>query len=138
QVLRVWDVPTGQELLSLPHGSSLPRTAFSPCGRLFAFALAGEDIRVVDLVTGQQVQAFEELPRPVGALVFSPDGTRLAWTGQLDTIKVGDLTTGRVLLTLRAHPDTIEALVFSPDGERLFCGSSRGTIRVWELETGED
>jgi WD40 repeat protein len=36
RTLKLWDVLTGQELLSLRHTSTVPSVAFSPDGRLLA------------------------------------------------------------------------------------------------------
>src|SRR5262249_40486545 len=102
--VRIWDVATGQEILTLPIFDTsvkvvrldLPRDpapgylkiAFSPDGKLLATAHVSEGnrllgygvtVRVWDALTGAEVRTHAAQAGPKGFnVVFNPDGTALA------------------------------------------------------------
>ena len=76
--LRLWEVATAAEVLALPANGANLRVAFSPDGRLLAFAGHEQEIIVLwDLRQGQEHQRFKGFDSGVAGLTFSPDGTRL-------------------------------------------------------------
>src|SRR5260370_36033696 len=86
--VRLWDILTGKEVLSLPgQRHAVAAVAFSPCGRLVATAGGAlrhpypvEDspkIRIWDVRTGRQVAEFQGHDSHVTSLAFSPDGETL-------------------------------------------------------------
>jgi hypothetical protein len=76
--LRLWEVATGREVLTVPTKDSLVDSmAFSGDGRLLASGCA-EAIRVWDVATGEEVLRLRGHRARVHALCFAPDGRTLA------------------------------------------------------------
>jgi YD repeat-containing protein len=155
--LRVWELPTGREHISVPAGGEKdydPGTRFGADSRWLAFrarqADGSERVTVWDLAAGR-----ERLVVPAaraGALVPSPDGSLLAfetWEPRpmqppLGRIRVWDLATGAERPPLDAGPEPLRSLAFSPDGRLLATGQRQRyqwdgahEVVVWDLATGE-
>src|SRR5260370_13837760 len=74
--LRLWEVATATEVLSLPIAGQY-RAAFSPNDRLLAMTAPPQDILIYDLAAGRELRRFKDFDAEVTSLAFSPDGRRL-------------------------------------------------------------
>ena len=96
-IVKLWDVATGQELLTLKgHTSYVNSVVFSPDGTRLASAgdadppqgrrrqALGSSVKVWDVVTGQETLTFKAHAGRIRSICFSPDGTRLASAGDAD------------------------------------------------------
>jgi WD40 repeat protein/serine/threonine protein kinase len=145
--IKVWDVQTGQETLSL-NGltDGVSSVAFSPDGKRLVSGSWDETVKVWDAQTGQQTLIFLEHTGAVLSVAFSPDGKRVVsgsggWghgrplPGE---VKVWNAQTGKETLTLKGHTGSVNSVAFSPDGKRLVSGSGDGTLKVWDAQTGQE
>jgi WD40 repeat protein/serine/threonine protein kinase len=132
--VKVWDVQTGRELLTLQVSAGLTGSvAFSPDGKRLASGSGGTSPQAANSVTVWDAETGQELFTRKGSFLsvaFSPDGKRLA-NGE----KVWDAQTGQELLSLKGAGAGVS---FSPDGKRLATGSWGGTLRIWDLQTGQE
>jgi WD40 repeat protein/serine/threonine protein kinase len=134
---KVWDVQTGQELLSLRGHTDIVRSlAFSPDGNRLASASGDKTVKVWDAQTSQELFSLKGHTATVRSVVFSPDGSRLASASDDQTVKVWDAKTGRQLLSLEGHTSQFSSVAFSPDGKRLAGASGDKTVRIWDAQTG--
>jgi WD40 repeat protein len=133
--LYVWDIETGERLLTLNGHACTPQGTFSPDGRFIASAcVADRIIRLWDTTSGKLLQQLKGHTDPIWMVTFSPDGERLVSTSRDRTVRVWDVATGQELLVLRGHSKLVQSAKFSPDGRRLVTESWDGTVRVWEAE----
>jgi WD40 repeat protein len=141
--LKVWDMRTEQELLSLqrkdPRSHQRQRiqcVAFSPDFKFLAGG--GPGLQLWDVTTGAEVRTL-----PIGevsGLAFSPDGERvITITVGGSEVKISQVTTGRVLVTLQTKPAT-RAVAFSTDGATVAIageGAESKTVQLWDAHRGK-
>jgi WD40 repeat protein len=162
-VVRVYDVRTGQELCALPGvalggwfgalaqpGRLIAALAFSPDGGRVATTGMDQVVRVYDTRTGRELYALPHQRRPISRsqnpLVFSPDGTRLATRDADGTALVYDVRNGKQAYVLKEPPrpgavgpsPLASAVLFNPDGTRLATTGADGVVRLYDAPTGQE
>ncbi|NEQ21583.1 MAG: hypothetical protein F6K28_20675, partial [Microcoleus sp. SIO2G3] len=112
--------------------------AFSPDGKLLATGDVVGQVRLWQVVDGQQVLTFQGHTNWVSSIAFSPDGQLLAVSGSSEsTVKLWEVNTGQCVRILPGHTDWVSSVVFSQDGQRLASSGDDSTVRLWEVSTGQ-
>src|SRR5207302_671822 len=102
--------------------------AFSPDGR--RALLAGDGIRLWDLVDRRLIRHWRGHCDEVRAVTFSPDG-RYAISGSTDqTVRVWDVETGMQLRYFQGHTEAVACVAVSTDNRTILSGGMDGTVRV--------
>jgi WD40 repeat protein len=131
RAVKVWDVTTGRELLTLPRARNLGAgLAFSPDGRLLASADFG-GLRVWDATPGREVLRLSQMGNLAAAI--SPDGRLLASDSSGSGVTIIDVSSGQELFTLGQGATIFQvtsAVAFSPNSRRI-------AQAVWNLSFGE-
>ena len=120
--VRLWDLATSRQLLSLPDGLGDSSLLFSPDGSLLVGANSDTVIRVWHTGSGKQVAVIDEIPVTMFALIFSPDGRYLGAAGADRTIHVFETGGWKKAAALTGQPEMITALALSPQGRVLVAG----------------
>ena len=110
---------------------------FSPDGKLLATSDVVGQVRIWQVVDGQQLLTFQGHTNWVSSIAFSPNGQLLAASGSSDpTVKLWEINSGQCLRTLQGHSNWVTWVAFSPDGQLLASSSDDQTVRLWEVSTG--
>jgi len=135
----IWDVDTGQSLMTLRGHNSYVRSAvFSPDGSLIVSTGDDRTSKIWDAEEGSLLTILSGHTDTIVEAAFSPDGRRLVTASWDGVAKVWDVETGQELFALAGHSDSIWSVAFSPDGNRILTASSDGTARVWNASHGGD
>ncbi len=140
-VLRLWDVDTGEEKGQLGKGTHSWHLTYSPDGgRLASVQIYTDGIRIWEAKTGAVNIDLKHGPGTrVGQSVacFSPDGKLLASGGWDAVVWLWDTHSGKPIRPLRGHQEAIRTVVFSPEGTTLLSGGDDDTLRLWDVATGK-
>ena len=136
--LKVWDVASGQELLTLAvDASAILSVVFSADGALLATGSMDGRISLWNADNGQKVRTLEGHSSQVTCVMFGPDSEELASASEDGTMKLWTVATGLELMKFTTERNPVNSLSFSPDGKRLASAHHFGGIRVRELAKAE-
>jgi WD40 repeat protein len=136
--IRLWDISSKTELLSLPVGSEpenqLYSLVFSPQGSTLASGWLRKKIIVWHLDSPEKPRTLAGHFSPVFALAFSADGKTLISGGTDRTVQRWDLSApDNKPEPLSGYAQEIHSLAVSRKNE-VFAGTGKGTIAVWDLK----
>jgi WD40 repeat protein len=133
--VKIWDVSTGREVLTLPVDQGLLgyTVSFSPDGKRLAVGFRSAPPSVWDVATGQKLFDMYGHTGSVRHIAYSPDGTRIATASTDGTTRLWDAATGAEQFSLAGQTSVVTGLAFSPDGTRLATTSRDGITRVYAL-----
>jgi WD40 repeat protein len=144
----VWEIETGEQVLSLKGETGCRQILFSPDGNQL-YGACGLGVQVWDFPSGDKLFNFDT-DYPNEAIALSPDATIMATAdanvtgGQQgeasNQIQLWSLNEeGATLLnTLSGHNNDIAQLAFNHNGKKLISSSYDGAIKVWNWQTGKE
>ncbi len=132
--IKVWDVETGKEIMTLKHSGLTGPLAFSPDGALIASGGTDGMIKLWDAETGAEVMTLRGHHLWILSLKFSPDGKRLVSTGRDRIVKLWDISTGTEVMS---RPQFRGSATFSPNGKTIAI-AGEGGITLLESEVPAD
>jgi WD40 repeat protein/serine/threonine protein kinase len=142
RTIKVWDLSSGNELLTLTNQFSSVRTvAWSPDSRRLARVTAyGKKVVVCDITIGKDTVEFDP-PDPVRMIAWSPDGKSLATIKDVSPINnkgptsiIWDAQTGKAAdfpEESKEQPAWYWSVIWAPKGNELAFPHGTG-VRVWK------
>ncbi|KAF9118289.1 WD_REPEATS_REGION domain-containing protein, partial [Mortierella sp. 14UC] len=124
------------ELPDIETGNYVTACAYSPDGRMLAFAAQWEDLCLYDTSTWTMTRQF---PGSGGVkdIAFSPDSLRILSGGYGDSVRTWDCTSGEELVFMHGHTSQVTSVGFSPCGKQIASAGYDNTVRLWDSQTGE-
>jgi len=134
--VKIWDVASAAEVMTLQSDSGVSATAFSADGKRVVTGNLDGTLTIWDATNETRLMTLAGHGRPVFSASFSPDDKRVV-SGCMDgTIKTWDVSKGVEMLTLSGHQRPVWSVAFSPDGKRIVSGGLDGKVIVWNAATG--
>lgn len=141
-ILRVWLLMTEELILELKdHRGWVTDLAFSSGGRFLA-ALAGQEIHIYDITTGEKHRKLVEEVQSLRSLAWFPDESRLV-VGGIDydqssncRAQVWEVESGQKAFSLDGHRGFVSVAV-SPKGDLIATGDEDGKVRLWDAQSGQ-
>ena len=138
--VRMWDLPTQVEVLSLGTTGKLPTTmTFSPDGKMLAWGTHGlpglteGEVHLLDVSSGQLSAMVPSVPTYLSFLAFSPDGTKLlASCHNLGFSVIWTLPGGKESRRL----DDLTCALFSPDSKLVAGIDRKGGLALCNTASG--
>ncbi|NEP89439.1 MAG: PQQ-binding-like beta-propeller repeat protein [Okeania sp. SIO2C2] len=134
--VKLWDIPTGEMLVSFLHSGVVTAVGFTADGRAVIGCSADRGMKSWDIYTGQLLHRMNGT-QPIA---FGAGGLRMAASGGPRFIRLWNVEQGQLLRNL-SIPNTnnnrgIEAIAFSEDGQTIaHAMKGESKILVWDVET---
>jgi WD40 repeat protein len=160
KMIKVWDVKTGDELLTIDWNSELYGNSswkhshplmlvFSPDGKYIATSEgcepyeSGAYIRLWDASSGRQVKKYNHgyhFPNALVAVDISSDGKYVLGGGYGGIIKVWEIESGKEQKAITAHTGVngVTSAKFSPDSKYILSGGGDNIVKLWDVSTGKE
>lgn len=139
--LKVWDVESGAELLTLSGYFNAELCSFSPDGtRVLSAAGTSRHpkLRIWDAMCGEVLASMEGHETGITACAFSPDGSKVVSASEDKTVRLWDAADGTALFTMSGHRGVVSSCSFSPDGSQIVSSSDDGTLKLWHTHSGQE
>ncbi|MEO1670661.1 MAG: hypothetical protein AAFR77_07715, partial [Cyanobacteria bacterium J06631_2] len=146
QAIKIRDVVTGEEVLSLDDPGGCRQILFNPSGDII-YGACETGVTAWSFPGGKKLFSFD-LEYPVEAIALSSDGAVMATVDanviagsqgeKSNQIQLWQLDSGKpkLLNTLDGHDNEIVRLQFATDGKRLVSSSYDGKINIWNWQQG--
>ena len=116
---------------------SILSVTLSPNGKLLAMGDSKGEIRLYQVVDGQEMLTCRGHTNWVLSVTFSPDSKFLASGSGDFSVKLWEIQSGRCCHTFKEHTNWVRSVVFSPDGKLLASSSEDSLIRLWDVQSGK-
>lgn len=137
-MIRVWDVASGKNDMTLNQRGFPSSLAFSPDGN----SLAVDGWSTWDLKTNRERRIFDHLPEHFATMAFAPDGRLLIATRSVEpenyTFSTWDTATGKRDVTFTGHTKTVTHVAFNRAGKTVASVGLDHTARLWEAASGKE
>ncbi|MFZ5501163.1 MAG: WD40 repeat domain-containing protein, partial [Candidatus Micrarchaeota archaeon] len=140
EIVKAWDIPTRNELMTLTGGSDqFMSVTFDHSGRMVASA-GGPTVKVWDTrnIGGRRIMetGYDGLSLNSLFVCLSRDGKRMAFNNAGYAIRVCNIDTLTILCTIEEQGNYPRPPSISADGKRLASCSRDSMVTVWDIDTG--
>ncbi|EIW76928.1 WD40 repeat-like protein [Coniophora puteana RWD-64-598 SS2] len=138
-VIRVWDVKTGEESSDpfFGHVGRVTAISISNGGELVASGSQDTTVRLWSPQTAGETRAspLKGHSGPVSDVMFTTDSARLVACSRTGEIRIWDTNTGENISLVDGIISTFGSVGISADGRMLAGGSLHGDVSVWDLDS---
>lgn len=162
--IRVWDLESRKEVLTLPLGnlsqyirlektyllneklddssfltmpSSQGRALLAMDNKMLALLKNDNSIEIWNLLNKEKTLSLLGGPDTIKCSSFSPDGKWFGIGLSNNTTEIWNVKSGRKYLTIKGNNFAFDHLAFSSDGILLAAGSENNTVEIWNLASGK-
>ncbi|MFN6219299.1 MAG: pentapeptide repeat-containing protein, partial [Aphanizomenon sp.] len=136
--VRLWNVITGKELLTLRgHSSGVISVAWSGDSLTLASGSFDKTVKLWNVQTGNCVRTLEGHSNSVNSVAWSGDSQTLASGSDDNTVKLWNIQSGDCVRTLEGHSSGVRSVAWSGDSLTLASGSDDNTVKLWNVQSGE-
>ncbi|MFO1041546.1 MAG: protein kinase [Planctomycetaceae bacterium] len=142
--IKVWEVATGRELMSIDAGHGTRFVAFHPSKEQLASTGYGKKTVIWNLITGQPVRELKGEPFIGACLAYSTDGSKLIVGGSnikspgtSAVAKLWDSESGSTLRSFEGHSGEITSVAISPNEKWIATvGILDHQVKIWDATSG--
>ena len=133
QVVKLWNVASGQKIDTLPHKGTVSSLAFSPNSLTLATVTEDSSVTLWDVGTRKARRTLTGHSGTMATPAFSPDGSLIACAGAYDNdIKVWDTVSGEKRFSVPVGSWPLGMAYFA-EGQSLILLTGGGQLIHWDL-----
>jgi serine/threonine protein kinase/uncharacterized protein with WD repeat len=136
-MVKVWEVATGNELMSYNPNAAQNSVGWSHDGKRIAFGGEDKIVQVHETATGALLLTYTDHLKTVHTVAWSHDDRRIASASTDHTVRIWDPNSGNTSRIYTGHVDRVWSALWSPDGRRIASASDDQTVQIWDAATGE-
>ncbi|SMP43794.1 Serine/threonine protein kinase [Neorhodopirellula lusitana] len=134
--IHVYDIDSGEEVVSKNHPGSVFGVDYSSDGKWIASVGSDKVVRILDAETLDERNSLTGHDGPIYNVKFAPSGPLVASVGWNKNVHVWNIETGTEVMDLVGSEGDIWGVAFCGDGTHLVTGEQAGAARVWDLASG--
>ncbi|MCF8461820.1 MAG: OmpA family protein [Flavobacteriales bacterium] len=132
---KVWDVPSGRQVLSLDNMVEVTSVAFALNGKKALSATKTGDINIWNIPVGNQDKTLKGHSKKVTEATFVKNGQYILSSSADSTIRLWNVETGLMEKIYAGHPNVVNDISVSPDNNYFVSASDDGNVLMWEMMT---
>lgn len=132
---KVWDLPSGMQVLSLDNKNAVTSVAMGPYGKRALSATKKGDINLWLMPSGMPEKTLMGHNKAVTQAVFTDDGRYVLSASADSTIRLWNVESGLMEKIYVGHLGTVNGVTISPDGNYFVSCSDDGNVLMWEMMT---
>lgn len=132
---KVWDVPSGRQVLSLDNMMEVTSVAFSLNGKRALSTTKSGDINIWNLPVGDQSKSLKGHTGKVTEATFVKNGKYVLSASADSTVRLWNVETGLMEKIYAGHPNVVNDISVSPDNNYFVSASDDGNVLMWEMMT---
>lgn len=136
-VIHVFDIDSGEELITKTQPGSIMGIDYSANGKLIATVGSDKIVRIFDAESLTERQSLSGHDGPIYGVRFAPQGSLLATVGWQKNVRIWDSESGIEKMNLLGSDGDVWGVSFCGDGTHLVTGEQMGAARVWDVSTGK-
>lgn len=134
--LRIWEVATGKEALSLRgHKSGVISLAVSPDGTKVLSGSYDRTVRLWDAATGKEIRPLEGITDACWGLTFAWGNAEALCCSEGNGVRRFDVATGKALGQYLNQDTWANTVAISKEPRWFISGGRAGSVLVWEKES---
>ncbi|TNF31935.1 MAG: hypothetical protein EP314_00535, partial [Bacteroidetes bacterium] len=134
---KIWDLPSGRQVLSLDNKTKVTSVAFDPYSRRALSATQEGAVTLWIMPSGMPEKNLVGHSKRITDSEFSKDGRYVLTSSADSTIRLWNVETGLMEKIYVGHLDKVNDISISPDGNYFVSCSDDGNVLMWELMTEE-
>lgn len=134
--ITIFDIDTGEEVVSQKQPGSIFGVDYSPNGELIATVGSDKVVRLWDATTLEERQTMSGHDGPIYNVKFASSGPLLATVGWNKNIRLWNVETGVEVRDIPGSEGDVWGVAFCGDSGHLVTGGQDGTARIWNSADG--
>ena len=134
---KIWDLPSGRQVLSLDNKEEVSEVAFSGNGKYALSATRNGMLNLWNMPDGSPYKSLAGHTQKVTEAEFTKNSKSVLSASADSTVRLWNVSTGLVEKIYVGHLDVVNDISISPDNNYFVSASDDGNVLMWEMATEE-